>query len=166
MISQYHICSAHRFIITLFGISLIFMSMMVKHRCTLSVKMVLYLHYKCVYLLLINFKIVHTFIVWLFHCSYHNPYWRFCRFRTHWGYRPDVVPHRYPHSKVHGAIMGPIWGRQDSGGPHIGPMNFAIWVVAIGLSQLLRRLAISWIDAVLLSIRPCKQIWLKSGSKC
>ena len=25
--------------------------------------------------------------------------------------------------------MGPIWGRQDSGGPHVGPMNFAIWVV-------------------------------------
>ena len=24
--------------------------------------------------------------------------------------------------------MGPIWGRQDPGGPHIGPMNFAIWV--------------------------------------
>ena len=23
--------------------------------------------------------------------------------------------------------MEPIWGRQDPGGPHIGPMNFAIW---------------------------------------
>ena len=23
--------------------------------------------------------------------------------------------------------MGPIWGRQDPGGPHVGPMNFAIW---------------------------------------
>ena len=29
--------------------------------------------------------------------------------------------------KVHGANMGPIWGRQDPGGPHVGPMNFAIW---------------------------------------
>ena len=28
---------------------------------------------------------------------------------------------------VHGANMGPIWGRQDPGGPHVGPMNFAIW---------------------------------------
>ena len=36
----------------------------------------------------------------------------------------------YPDSKVHGANMGPIWGRQDPGGPHVGPMNFAIWVVA------------------------------------
>ena len=32
-----------------------------------------------------------------------------------------------PDSKVHGANMGPIWGRQDPGGPHVGPMNIAIW---------------------------------------
>ena len=32
-------------------------------------------------------------------------------------------------SKVHGANMGPIWGRQDLGGPHVGPMNFAIWAM-------------------------------------
>ena len=33
-----------------------------------------------------------------------------------------------PDSKVHGASMGPIWGRQDPDGPHVGPMNFAIRV--------------------------------------
>ena len=32
-----------------------------------------------------------------------------------------------PDSKVHGVNMGPIWGRQDPGGPNVGPMNFAIW---------------------------------------
>ena len=33
-----------------------------------------------------------------------------------------------PDSKVHGANMWPIWGRrQDPGGPHVSPMNFAIW---------------------------------------
>ena len=32
-----------------------------------------------------------------------------------------------PDSKVHGANMGPTWGRQDPGGPRVGPMNFAIW---------------------------------------
>ena len=32
-------------------------------------------------------------------------------------------------SKVHGANMGPIWGRQDPGGPHVGPMDLAIWEV-------------------------------------
>ena len=35
--------------------------------------------------------------------------------------------HGDPDSKVHGANMGPIWGRQDPDGPHVGPMNFAIW---------------------------------------
>ena len=29
-------------------------------------------------------------------------------------------------SKVHGANMGPIWGRQGPGGLHVGPMNHAI----------------------------------------
>ena len=32
-----------------------------------------------------------------------------------------------PESKVNGANMGPIYGREDPGGPHVGPMNFAIW---------------------------------------
>ena len=31
-----------------------------------------------------------------------------------------------PDSKVHGANMGPIWGRQDPRGPHVGPINFVI----------------------------------------
>ena len=31
-----------------------------------------------------------------------------------------------PDSKFDGANMGPIWGRQDPGGPHVGPMNIAI----------------------------------------
>ena len=35
----------------------------------------------------------------------------------------------YPDSKAHGANMGPIWGQQDPGGPHVGPMNLAIWVL-------------------------------------
>ena len=34
-------------------------------------------------------------------------------------------------SKVHGANMGLMWDRQDPGGPHVGPMNFDIWVVSI-----------------------------------
>ena len=32
-----------------------------------------------------------------------------------------------PDIKVHGANMGPIWGWQDPGGPHVGPTNFAMW---------------------------------------
>ena len=37
------------------------------------------------------------------------------------------VYRHHPDSKVHGAYMGPTWGRQDPGGPHVGPMIFAIW---------------------------------------
>ena len=33
-----------------------------------------------------------------------------------------------PDNKVYGAKMGPTWGRQEPGGPHVGPMNLAIWV--------------------------------------
>ena len=40
----------------------------------------------------------------------------------------NLTRYKCPDSKVHGANMGPIWGRQDPGGPHVGPMNFAIWV--------------------------------------
>ena len=40
---------------------------------------------------------------------------------------PEPPPPPPPDSKVHGVNMGPIWGRQNSGGPHVGPMNFAIW---------------------------------------
>ena len=37
----------------------------------------------------------------------------------------------FPDRKVPGANMGPIWGRQDPGGPHVGPMNLAIWVTCV-----------------------------------
>ena len=34
-------------------------------------------------------------------------------------------------SKVHGANMGPTWGRQDPGGTHVGHMNLAIWACTL-----------------------------------
>ena len=37
-----------------------------------------------------------------------------------------------PDSKIHEDNMRPIWGRHDPGGPHVGPMNFAIWDNTIG----------------------------------
>ena len=36
--------------------------------------------------------------------------------------------HTFPDSKVYVANIGPTWGGQDPGGPHVGPMNLAIWV--------------------------------------
>ena len=32
---------------------------------------------------------------------------------------------------VRGANVRPIRGRQDPGGPHVGPMNFAIWACIV-----------------------------------
>ena len=40
---------------------------------------------------------------------------------------------RLPDSKDHGANMGLIWGWQDPSGPHVGPMNFAIWVTIVAI---------------------------------
>ena len=67
-----------------------------------------------------------------------RPLWRHCN-ATHTG--RGTVPRTVlqieqvnancknitPHNKVHGANMGPIWGRRDPGGPHVGPMSFASW---------------------------------------
>ena len=36
-----------------------------------------------------------------------------------------------PDSKVRGANMGPIWGRQDPAGSNVGPVNLAIWGIAL-----------------------------------
>ena len=44
-------------------------------------------------------------------------------------YKNIPISHGYyhdPDSKVPGANMGPIWGRQDPGGSHVCPLNFAI----------------------------------------
>ena len=32
---------------------------------------------------------------------------------------------KVPYSKIHWATMGPIWGRQDPDGPHVGTMHLA-----------------------------------------
>ena len=51
--------------------------------------------------------------------------------RFHYGIivmRSSALRITSPDRTVHGANMGPIWGRQDPGGPHVGTMNFVIWV--------------------------------------
>ena len=39
-----------------------------------------------------------------------------------------VATYDFLDSKVHGANIEPIWGRQDPGGPYVDPMNLPIWV--------------------------------------
>ena len=47
----------------------------------------------------------------------------------------DTIDEVYPDSKVHEAYVGPTWGRQDPGGPHVGPMNLVIREVTIHVSS-------------------------------
>ena len=54
---------------------------------------------------------------------YHKFHWMLGLAGRLWAWTP------FPDNKVHEANMGAIWGRQDPGGPHVGPINFAIWVV-------------------------------------
>ena len=57
----------------------------------------------------------------------HSPY-TIMGLNTQWLFRMRVLSTVIaPDSKVHGANTGPIWGRQDPDGPHVGPMNRAIW---------------------------------------
>ena len=52
------------------------------------------------------------------------------------GYGKASLSWLCPDSTDHGANMGPTWGRQDPGGPHVGPMNLAIRVLSLSLYSL------------------------------
>ena len=43
----------------------------------------------------------------------------------------DAGIYTFPDCKVHGANMGPTWVLSAPGGSHVGPMNLAIWVIAV-----------------------------------
>ena len=47
-----------------------------------------------------------------------------CQWSIHGGY--GIRLKCTPDSRVQGAYMGPTWGWQDPGGPHVGPTNLAI----------------------------------------
>ena len=73
----------------------------------------------------------------------------------------------HPHSKVHGANMRPIWGRQDPGGSHVGPMNFAIWAAyASRFPSLKRCKAISNHHAELLVTNKLHELYCTMQVSC
>ena len=55
-----------------------------------------------------------------------------------------------PDSKIHGTNMGPIWGRQDPGGPHVDAMNFAVWVPLVTIMDHFRKGARSFTEPLIL----------------
>ena len=40
---------------------------------------------------------------------------------------PCSCLHNHLDNKAHGTNLGPVWGRQDPGGPLVGSMSFAVW---------------------------------------
>ena len=56
-----------------------------------------------------------------------------------------IMSHQVPDSKVYGANMGPIWDRQDPGGPHDGPINIAVWDIITNVIKLLLEMNVNFI---------------------
>ena len=50
----------------------------------------------------------------------------------------------FPDSKVYGANMGHTWNWQYPVGPHVGPMNFAIWVLLVLWQAPVRQPWVVW----------------------
>ena len=63
----------------------------------------------------------------------------------------------YPHSKVHGANMGSIWGRQDPGGPP--------WTLLSGYS-IFSWVQFTMIEAMALELKGCKPQNIFKRSQC
>ena len=61
-----------------------------------------------------------------------------------------------PDNKVHGANMGPIWGRQDPVGPHVGPMNFAISAVFHGNVTQQTLFKVYLVSSIYFNMTKCK----------
>ena len=78
------------------------------------------------YVFIVNTATLWQEIPWFWQCQNHISVW----YSQGWNamsVSPTLLGF-YPDSKVHGTNMGRIWGRQDPGGPHVVPMNFAVWV--------------------------------------
>ena len=73
----------------------------------------------------------------------------------------------YPESKVREAYMGPTCGRQDPGGPHVGPINLAIrvhWTVVWLVSWLKNRTSLTQVNLLphnknTIAGNGCKTAW-------
>ena len=70
-------------------------------------------------------------VMWSFDCNFVlNTKLSWLGFETSWRLSGiTVLDDGLPDSKVHGANMGPTWVLSSPGGPHVGPMNLAIWAI-------------------------------------
>ena len=73
-------------------------------------------------------RVSHDYYLNSFIASYkhmHMSVWTWSSLAHKKGYCPL---HTYPDRKVHGANMGPTWVLSAPDGPHVVPINFAIWL--------------------------------------
>ena len=73
-------------------------------------------------------------------------------------YNSGLLTAPFPESMVRVANMGPTWGRQDPGGPHVGPMNLAIRVALS--ATVLSGLTNDSDDGLAFGIRGMWLVWL------
>ena len=71
-----------------------------------------------------------------------------------------------PDSKVNGANMGPFWDRQDPGGPHVGPMNFAIWVTFSNKKSDNKPIKVSIYGYIYIYIYQFEEIYIEIFTVC
>ena len=59
-----------------------------------------------------------------------------------WQYTTISFGYNYPDSKVHGTNMGPIWGRQDPGGPMLArePCYLGTWALQLDFMMSVMKL--------------------------
>ena len=85
-----------------------------------------------------------------------------------------VISEHIPESKVHGANMGPIWGRQDPGGPHVAPWTLLSGMLRIQFMGTFREIALKWISQKAFCIKSilvqvmacCRQATTRCLSQC
>ena len=81
-----------------------------------------------------------------------------CLLRWHWLIF-STTAQIFPVNKIHGDNIGPIWGRQYPGGPHVGPMNLAIRELVNMLYARNRTLSVSKIWKEVSACVPWRHSW-------
>ena len=69
-----------------------------------------------------------------------------------------------PDSKVHGENMGPTCVMSAPGGPHVGPMNPAIWVMFMDICHI-DNYIFEWLPVALLLLVNASSSWVLYGSE-
>ena len=110
-----------------------------------------------------------TRFLWLSKYSVNRVIRYICNTSSHWRTPCLVIDRKLalfnqygiPDSKVHGDNMGPIWVLSAPDGPHVVPMNHAIWDAYFKCDVFPKPNCGRWARQVF----PCRQVATKPGSR-